>query len=81
MFKRKKNSLKDLSMVGFYALIIILGLCLSKTFLKPNNICNILINASVFGVLALGQTLIMLVKEIDLSVGSAITKFTHTTVF
>lgn len=71
MFKRKENSLKDLSMVGFYAIIIILGLCLSKTFLKPNNICNILINASVFGVLALGQTLIMLVKEIDLSVGSA----------
>lgn len=68
---KKKISLKGLSMLWIFIGVIILGLLISPTFPKPNNISNILMDASIYGLLALGQTLVMLVKEIDLSVGAS----------
>ena len=53
-------------------LVFILGILISKSFLNLYNLQNILINISIIGVLAIGQTLVMLVKGIDLSVGSLI---------
>jgi len=50
--------------------LIILGAIISDNFLTLYNIQNIFINVAVLGMLAIGQTLVMLVKEIDLSQGS-----------
>jgi ribose/xylose/arabinose/galactoside ABC-type transport system permease subunit len=50
--------------------VVILGVILSPTFLTLSNLQNIMISAAILGVLALGQTLVMLVREIDLSMGS-----------
>lgn len=86
---RQKTSVKNLSMLWIFIGVVILGVVVSDTFPKPNNISNILMDASIFGLLALGQTLVMLVKEIDLSIGAAMgfaptfavfitSKFVHT---
>lgn len=50
--------------------VVILGAILSPTFLALSNLQNIMISAAVLGVLALGQTLVMLVRQVDLSMGS-----------
>mgnify|MGYP005859580461 CR=1 FL=1 len=47
-----------------------LGTLVSPNFIKLYNIQNILISVSTLGVLALGQTLVMLVRQVDLSLGS-----------
>jgi ribose/xylose/arabinose/galactoside ABC-type transport system permease subunit len=58
---------------GIYlALLIVLiaaGI-LSPAFYSPNNIYNVLRQASILGVVAIGQTLVILAGGIDLSVGS-----------
>lgn len=46
------------------------GAALSPTFLTGPNFRNIMLNVSIVGVLALGQTLVMIMRQIDLSVGS-----------
>jgi ribose transport system permease protein len=50
--------------------LIAIGAAVSPTFLQIDNLQNILISISTIGTLALGQTLVMLVREVDLSVGS-----------
>jgi ribose transport system permease protein len=50
--------------------VIVLGTILSPTFLKISNLQNIMLNVSILGILAIGQTLVMLVGQVDLSVGS-----------
>jgi ribose transport system permease protein len=54
------------------ALLVLAGIgaAVSPTFLRPDNLQNILISISTIGTLALGQTLVMLVRQVDLSVGS-----------
>lgn len=59
---------------GIYvALLIVLiaaGL-VSPAFYSPNNIFNVLRQASILGVVAIGQTIVILAGGIDLSVGAA----------
>jgi ribose transport system permease protein len=50
--------------------LIAIGAAVSPTFLQVGNFKNILISISTIGILALGQTLTMLVRQVDLSVGS-----------
>jgi ribose/xylose/arabinose/galactoside ABC-type transport system permease subunit len=50
--------------------VLALGTLLSPTFLTLSNLQNIMLNASILGMVALGQTLVMLLREIDLSIGS-----------
>jgi ribose/xylose/arabinose/galactoside ABC-type transport system permease subunit len=52
--------------------LFIVGMITSPTFLRLNNIQNILINVTIYGLLAIGQSMVMLVKEIDLSIGSLV---------
>jgi ribose/xylose/arabinose/galactoside ABC-type transport system permease subunit len=52
--------------------VFVVGAILSPTFLKRNNIQNVLLNISVYGLLAIGQTAVLLVKEIDLSCGALV---------
>ncbi len=63
-------------LVKRYALVLVLlllvglGSLVSPSFLKLYNWQNIFINVSTIGVLAIGQTMVMLVRQVDLSLGS-----------
>lgn len=50
--------------------VTVLGWFASPTFFTLLNLRNILLNVSILGMLALGMTMVMLLREIDLSVGS-----------
>jgi ribose/xylose/arabinose/galactoside ABC-type transport system permease subunit len=50
--------------------VAVAGRLLSPTFFSLPNLENIMLNVSILGMLALGVTLVMLLREIDLSVGS-----------
>jgi ribose/xylose/arabinose/galactoside ABC-type transport system permease subunit len=50
--------------------VFALGTAMSPTFLSASNLQNIMLNVAILGVIALGQTVVMLLREIDLSIGS-----------
>ncbi len=52
----------------FIAFVILATIISGGRFIQPSNVSTILFQASVIGVLALGQTLVMLVAGIDLSI-------------
>ncbi len=51
-------------------LLFLVGIFTDQAFLTLFNIQNLLRTSSILGILAIGVTLVMLIKEIDLSVGS-----------
>ncbi len=54
-------------------LVLMLGITLREPrFLKPDNLNDILLNISILVIVALGQTMVILTKGIDLSVSSII---------
>ena len=50
--------------------LMVIGSFSSQTFMEHRNLKNILISLSTIGVLALGQTPVMLLRQVDLSGGS-----------
>jgi ribose/xylose/arabinose/galactoside ABC-type transport system permease subunit len=54
----------------FLGLLLIIAACVSPPFFQPDNLLNILRQASAIGVLAIGQTLVILAGGIDLSVAA-----------
>lgn len=64
-----------LSRFGFYfalAILIVAFSLMSKAFLTTSNFVNILQQSSTIGIMALGQTLVILAGGIDVSVGSVL---------
>ncbi len=62
-----------LSKYGLFGFLIANGLVvsvLSPAFLKPENIANVLTQAAPLGIVVLGQTFVLLVRGLDLSVAS-----------
>ncbi|BCJ63650.1 ABC transporter permease [Polymorphospora rubra] len=60
---------------GLLGVIIVLGLLVSlanENFLTRDNLYNVLQTVVVIGIIAIGQTFILIGKEIDLSVGSVL---------
>lgn len=57
--------------VGFVVLVVFLSLARSN-FFRLDNIINILRQVSINGILAIGETFVILLAGIDLSVGSAV---------
>lgn len=70
-FKRKAE-FTDFVLLILLVVSVAVGMLLSPTFLSVPNLQNIMISCCVYGILAIGQTVVMLVKEIDLTVGSMI---------
>jgi ribose transport system permease protein len=60
---------KFLSSVALLVLVVIFSV-LSPHFLKVDNLLNIALQSSIFGIIALGMTLVIVTSGIDLSVGS-----------
>ncbi len=72
--KTKKTDFLDIAS-RFGALIFFIVLCvifaiLEPAFLKPINIFNVLRQVSIYGLLAIGMTFVILTGGIDLSIGS-----------
>ena len=61
------------------ALILLVAIMavLTPYFLKPDNIFNVLRGMSTIGIMAIGQTMIIITGGIDLSVGSVSGCFLH----
>lgn len=68
--QRALRILSKLYLFMVFAVIIVLGACLSPYFLKIRNLTNIITAASITSVLAVGQFFVIVTGGIDLSVGS-----------
>lgn len=62
--------LKKYNLLVLLAVFIIISAVLSPNFLKIGNILNLLQQASIPGIVAIGMTIVILLGGIDLSVGS-----------
>lgn len=71
---QQKNHLRDvLTKYGIVFVLIVMIVLMSivkPSFRTMNNVLNILTQCSVYGILALGMTVVIISKGIDLSVGS-----------
>ena len=56
--------------IGVLIILIAIISILEPKFLSPTNLFNVLTQSSIYGILALGMTLVITSKGIDLSVGS-----------
>ena len=75
MFKDRKNFFYYLGILTpliFLILLIIIFSSLHPRFLHPLNIFNVMRQISITGLIALGMTFVIIVRGIDLSVGSLI---------
>ncbi|HEX6022674.1 MAG TPA: ABC transporter permease [Solirubrobacter sp.] len=56
------------------ALVLLIGITgiLEPRFLEAANLRNLALNASIFAILAVGQTLVLITRNVDLSVGSVL---------
>jgi rhamnose transport system permease protein len=57
--------------VAFLALVTVTGI-LEPRFLEAASLRNLALNASIFAILAVGQTLVLITRNVDLSVGSVL---------
>jgi rhamnose transport system permease protein len=56
--------------LGALALLITVTAILEPRFIEANSLRNLALNASIFAILAVGQTLVIITRNVDLSVGS-----------
>lgn len=74
---KKTNFIQSLG-IGRFTLLIVLLLIVVVTaignprFLSPNNLLNILFQVSALGIVAAGQTILLIAAGLDLSVGAAL---------
>ena len=67
--ERRRQFVQDNGILAVFIAFVIVATAVSGgRFIQPSNLSVILFQASVIGVLALGQTLVMLVAGIDLSI-------------
>jgi len=57
----------------FLVLLFVIASLVSPLFLKPNNLTNVMRQAAALSVVAIGQTFVLLIAGIDLSVGNIAT--------
>ncbi len=69
-FNNKIAFLRKLGILLALAAVLFIGNFLSEHFLTTNNMINILEQVSIVGVIAIGQTYVILTEGIDLSIGS-----------
>ena len=67
-----KTSMGKYGVLFGYIILVIISTILSPRFLTPANMLNVIRQISIFGVLAIGQTFVILIGGIDLSVGAVL---------
>lgn len=68
--RRRREDLGRVPVVGALVLLALGFQALNPTFLSPNNLVNLTLQATVTGVITLGLVPVLLVGQIDLSVGA-----------
>jgi rhamnose transport system permease protein len=63
---------RELGIVGALAALIVVTGVLEPRFLHADSLRNLALNASIFAILAAGQTLVIVTRNVDLSVGSVL---------
>ena len=63
---------RELGIVVVLALLILVTGILEPRFLEAASLRNLALNASIFAILAAGQTLVLITRNVDLSVGSVL---------
>jgi rhamnose transport system permease protein len=63
---------RELGIVGALALLIAVTAVLEPRFVHADSLRNLGLNAAIFAILAAGQTLVIVTRNVDLSVGSVL---------
>jgi rhamnose transport system permease protein len=63
---------RELGIVAALALLIAVTAIMEPRFIEANSLRNLALNASIFAILAVGQTLVIITRNVDLSVGSVL---------
>jgi rhamnose transport system permease protein len=63
---------RELGIVAALALLIAVTATMEPRFIEANSLRNLALNASIFAILAVGQTLVIITRNVDLSVGSVL---------
>ena len=63
---------RELGIVAALALLIAVTAILEPRFVEADSLRNLALNASIFAILAAGQTLVLVTRNVDLSVGSVL---------
>jgi rhamnose transport system permease protein len=63
---------RELGIVAALALLIAVTAILEPRFIETDSLRNLALNASIFAILAAGQTLVLVTRNVDLSVGSVL---------
>jgi rhamnose transport system permease protein len=61
---------RELGIVGALALLVAFTAILEPRFIEADSLRNLALNASIFAILAVGQTLVIITRNVDLSTGS-----------
>jgi rhamnose transport system permease protein len=64
--------IRELGIVVALALLIAVTAILEPRFVETDSLRNLALNASIFAILAAGQTLVLVTRNVDLSVGSVL---------
>lgn len=59
----------NIALIGLL-IVLVVGVCVQRTFISPANISNLLRSASLMGFIGIGMTFVVLCGSIDLSVAS-----------
>ena len=63
---------RELGIVAALALLITVTAIMEPRFIEANSLRNLALNAAIFAILAVGQTLVIITRNVDLSVGSVL---------
>lgn len=63
---------RELGIVVALALLVAVTAILEPRFIETDSLRNLALNASIFAILAVGQTLVLVTRNVDLSVGSVL---------
>jgi hypothetical protein len=63
---------REASLVGVLALVVLGTTAVNSRFLNAQNVRDILLNVAIVALLAIGQTVVVVTRNIDLSVGSVL---------
>ena len=63
---------RELGILAALALVVIVTTAVNPRFLSAQSIRDLLLNASIIALLTVGQTLVVITRNVDLSVGSVL---------
>jgi rhamnose transport system permease protein len=63
---------RELGIVGALGVLILVTGVIEPRFLEADSLRNLALNAAIFAILAAGQTLVIITRNVDLSVGSVL---------